>query len=105
VKGSGICGSIQIADPLDACHKLTKEAPKVHGHVLPFALLIRGNCTFDHKVKNAQDAGYKAAIVYDNEDDGSLVSSNLFLSFYFFFFWGGGMNCTCVLQSECAALS
>jgi E3 ubiquitin-protein ligase RNF13 len=85
MKGSGICGSIQIADPLDGCNKLTNEAPKVHGQVLPFALLIRGNCTFDQKVRNAQDAGYKAAIVYDNEDDGSLVSSNpfLFLSSFF----------------------
>ncbi|KAF3336701.1 Receptor homology region, transmembrane domain- and RING domain-containing protein 1 [Carex littledalei] len=74
VKGSGICGSIQIAEPLDACHKLTNEAQKGHGQALPFVLIIRGNCTFDHKVRNAQNAGYKAAIVYDNEDDGALVS-------------------------------
>ncbi|KAJ4786466.1 E3 ubiquitin-protein ligase RNF167 [Rhynchospora pubera] len=74
VKGSGICGSIHIAEPLDACHKFTKEAPKSHGQVLPFSLLIRGNCTFDEKVRNAQNAGYKAAIVYDNEDDNALVS-------------------------------
>lgn len=80
MKGSGICGSVRVAEPLDACHELTKEAPKVHGQVLPFALLIRGNCPFDQKVKNAQNAGYKAAIVYDNEDDGSLVSSNPLIS-------------------------
>lgn len=86
VKGSGICGSIQIAEPLDACHELTNEARGGHGQVLPFVLLIRGNCTFDHKVRNAQNAGYKAAIVYDNEDDGALVSSNESPSFPFTFF-------------------
>jgi E3 ubiquitin-protein ligase RNF13 len=28
-------------------------------------------------VKNAEDAGFKAAIVYDNENSGVLVSSNV----------------------------
>jgi hypothetical protein len=37
---------------------------------------IRGGCQFDDKVRNAQDAGFKAAVVYDNEDNGALVSSN-----------------------------
>jgi len=39
-------------------------------------LVIRGRCQFDDKVRNAQNAGFKAAVVYDNEDNGVLVSSN-----------------------------
>lgn len=42
----------------------------------PFALIVRGGCTFDEKVRNAQIAGFKAAIVYDNEDSDVLISSN-----------------------------
>jgi hypothetical protein len=49
--------------------------------------MIRGGCSFEDKVRMAQNAGYKAAIVYDNEDGGILVASNgqLFhLAIYFF---------------------
>uniref|UniRef100_A0ACD5Z6C1 Uncharacterized protein n=1 Tax=Avena sativa TaxID=4498 RepID=A0ACD5Z6C1_AVESA len=72
VKGSGINGIIYTAEPLNACGPLTTKAVK--GTPSPFALIIRGGCTFDEKVKNAQDAGFKAAIVYDNENSGVLVS-------------------------------
>lgn len=41
-----------------------------------FVLTIRGGCSFEDKVRNAQKAGFEAAIVYDNEDDGVLVASN-----------------------------
>ncbi|XP_020096571.1 receptor homology region, transmembrane domain- and RING domain-containing protein 1-like isoform X2 [Ananas comosus] len=72
VKGSGECGVLYIAEPLDACSPFTKKA--VQGPVPPFALIIRGGCTFDDKVRYAQRAGFKAAIVYDNEDGGALIS-------------------------------
>ncbi|CAD5187310.1 unnamed protein product [Musa acuminata subsp. malaccensis] len=72
VKGSGECGVLYVAEPLDACAPLTNEVAK--GLDSPFALIIRGGCTFDVKVINAQNAGFKAAIVYDNEDRGTLIS-------------------------------
>ena len=88
VKGSGVNGIVYTAEPFNACSALTNKA--VNGPPSPFALIIRGGCTFDEKVKNAQDAGFKAAIVYDNENSGVLVSSNVpfhslvgFLSFLY----------------------
>ncbi|KAG8073610.1 hypothetical protein GUJ93_ZPchr0006g46309 [Zizania palustris] len=72
VKGSGINGVVYTAEPLNACSPLTSKADK--GSPSPFALIIRGGCSFDEKVKNAQDAGFKAAIVYDNENSGVLIS-------------------------------
>lgn len=75
VKGSGICGTLQVAEPLDACSKLTnKIVPVVNNTKFPFVLIVRGGCSFDEKVRRAQAAGFAAAIVYDNED-GDLVSS------------------------------
>jgi E3 ubiquitin-protein ligase RNF13 len=75
VKASGVNGIVYTAEPLNACGPLTIKA--VEGPPSPFALIIRGGCTFDEKVKNAQDAGFKAAIVYDNENSGVLVSKML----------------------------
>ncbi|VAI76561.1 unnamed protein product [Triticum turgidum subsp. durum] len=72
VKGSGLNGVIYTVEPLDACSPLTKKA--VEGPASPFALILRGGCQFDDKVRNAQDAGFKAVIVYDNKDHGVLVS-------------------------------
>ncbi|KAI0531024.1 hypothetical protein KFK09_000573 [Dendrobium nobile] len=72
VKGSGECGTLYLAEPLHACSQLKNKA--VEGPLSPFVLIIRGGCEFDDKVRNAQSAGYKAAIVHDNEDSGSLVS-------------------------------
>ncbi|KAL6856963.1 hypothetical protein ACP4OV_018345 [Aristida adscensionis] len=72
VDGSGVNGIVYAVDPLDACGPLRTKA--IRGSASPFALIIRGGCQFDDKVRNAQDAGFKAAIVYDNEDTGILVS-------------------------------
>nr|XP_034600074.1 receptor homology region, transmembrane domain- and RING domain-containing protein 2-like isoform X2 [Setaria viridis] len=75
VKNSGANGVLYAAEPLDACSPLTTKAVK--GSASAFALVIRGGCQFDDKVRNAQNAGFKAAIVYDNEDNGVLVSREL----------------------------
>ncbi|RWW32832.1 hypothetical protein GW17_00002479, partial [Ensete ventricosum] len=75
VKGSGECGVLYVAEPLDACAPLTNEVAE--GLDSPFALIIRGGCTFDVKVRSAQNAGFKAAIVYNNEDRGALISSKV----------------------------
>lgn len=74
VKGSGKRGKLYLADPLDACSPLIKKVDFVEEEVAsPFALIIRGGCSFEEKVRRAQSAGFKAAIVYDNED-GDLVA-------------------------------
>lgn len=75
VKGSGIYGTLYVAEPLDACSPLTNKIDtKMNDTRYPFALIIRGVCSFDEKVRRAQVVGFKAAIVYDNED-GDLVAS------------------------------
>ncbi|XP_039117750.1 LOW QUALITY PROTEIN: receptor homology region, transmembrane domain- and RING domain-containing protein 2-like [Dioscorea cayenensis subsp. rotundata] len=72
IKASGECGVLYVAEPLDACTHLTKAVGSNPNP--PFALIVRGGCTFDEKVRNAQIAGFKAAIVYDNEDSDVLIS-------------------------------
>ncbi|XP_050207188.1 receptor homology region, transmembrane domain- and RING domain-containing protein 2-like [Mercurialis annua] len=75
LQSSGECGQLYLAEPLDACSDLTNKAVKPASNVsFPFVLIIRGRCSFEDKVRKAQKAGFKAAIVYDNEDDGVLVS-------------------------------
>uniref|UniRef100_A0A0D9X3G4 RING-type domain-containing protein n=1 Tax=Leersia perrieri TaxID=77586 RepID=A0A0D9X3G4_9ORYZ len=72
VKDSGVKGAVYAVEPLDACGPLRNKA--IDGPTSPFALVIRGGCQFDDKIRNAQNAGFKAVIVYDNEDSGVLVS-------------------------------
>jgi putative N-acetylmannosamine-6-phosphate epimerase len=42
---------------------------------LRFVVILRGHCSFEEKVRNAQDAGYDAVIVADNVDNGPLPTS------------------------------
>ncbi|XP_057973296.1 receptor homology region, transmembrane domain- and RING domain-containing protein 2-like [Malania oleifera] len=75
VKGSGECGGLYVAEPVDACSPLTNKVAGVEGACAsPFVLIVRGGCSFEDKVRTAQHAGFKAAIVYDDEDDGVLVA-------------------------------
>ncbi|XP_004496378.1 receptor homology region, transmembrane domain- and RING domain-containing protein 2-like [Cicer arietinum] len=74
VKGSGEYGVLFLAEPLDACTELTNKAKQLSNVSSPFVLMIRGGCSFEEKVRMAQNAGYTAAIVYDNEDGGVLVA-------------------------------
>lgn len=73
VEESGECGVLYLAEPLDACAPLSSKVAQ--GINSPFVLIIRGGCAFDIKVKSAQNAGFKAAIVYDNEERQPLISS------------------------------
>ncbi|XP_042057521.1 receptor homology region, transmembrane domain- and RING domain-containing protein 2-like [Salvia splendens] len=67
VRESGICGTVSIAEPLDACSLLTNEiVSSKNGTRYPFVLIIRGGCSFEDKIRRAQAAGFEAAIVYDN---------------------------------------
>ncbi|XP_071731360.1 receptor homology region, transmembrane domain- and RING domain-containing protein 2-like [Rutidosis leptorrhynchoides] len=72
VKGSGECGTLFLAEPLDACAPLKNDTIKDSVNS-PFVLILRGVCSFEDKVRRAQSAGYKAAIVYNN-DDSDLVA-------------------------------
>ncbi|KAL3513528.1 hypothetical protein ACH5RR_026245 [Cinchona calisaya] len=74
VKGSGECGTLDIAQPLDACSPLTNKVDTdKNGTISPFVLIIRGGCSFEEKVRRAQTAGFEAAIIYDS-DNGDLVA-------------------------------
>lgn len=74
IEGSGECGVMYLAEPLDACEHLTNRIERVSNCSSPFVLMIRGGCSFEEKVRTAQRAGFRAAIVYDNEDEHVLVS-------------------------------
>jgi len=76
---AGICGALEIADPADACSKLRGGGVRLSGNgngngngngtdLMRFALIVRGNCSFRDKIVNAQTAGFRAVIVYDDRD-------------------------------------
>ncbi|KAL8510821.1 hypothetical protein ACS0TY_017586 [Phlomoides rotata] len=66
-----ICGNLQVADPLDACSLLLNVAERDSASIV---LIVRGNCAFDDKIRNAQEAGFHAAIVYDDRPNHNRVS-------------------------------
>ncbi|VVB08626.1 unnamed protein product [Arabis nemorensis] len=76
IKKSDQCGVLYVAEPLNACSGLANTVIVEEGSTVSpsYVLIIRGGCSFEDKIRNAQKAGYKAAIVYDNEDYGFLVS-------------------------------
>lgn len=57
-------GYIKSVDPEDACSKINPP-PSSRVRRNWFALIKRGNCTFDVKVRNAQNSNYSLAIVYN----------------------------------------
>ncbi|XP_047341816.1 receptor homology region, transmembrane domain- and RING domain-containing protein 2-like [Impatiens glandulifera] len=74
VKGSGEPGMLYLAEPLDACSTLTNKVNRTGKDTMAsFALIIRGVCSFEDKVRKAQNAGFKAAIIFDSVD-GDLVA-------------------------------
>ena len=75
VDSSGICGALRISDPLDACSSLRNGLRPNETDKTRFALIVRGECAFKDKVQNAQNAGFRGAIVYDDRDKGKLVYS------------------------------
>ncbi|KAJ0973222.1 hypothetical protein J5N97_021181 [Dioscorea zingiberensis] len=72
IKESGENGVLYLAEPLSACSPLSSRA--IEGSESSFVLIVRGGCPFDQKVRRAQDAGFKAAIVYDDEYRDVLIS-------------------------------
>lgn len=73
ISGAGIVGLLFAANPSNACVPL-QAADAKQTNLPAFLLIERGNCNFVTKVQYAQDAGYAAAIVYDNEDNHELVT-------------------------------
>lgn len=72
VNKSGECGVLYLAKPFDACLALTNE---IEIDPPPYVLIVRGGgCTFEDKVRRAQTAGFKAAIIHDYQDDLGLVA-------------------------------
>lgn len=67
---AGIFGQFVLADPEIACDKIpfSPFEPKIVGNrtVWPIVLIKRGQCEFDLKVFNGQNADYAGVIVYDN---------------------------------------
>lgn len=77
IAADGLEGFIKVSDPLDACSEL-----HIAGTPQPWIVVIsraqdksRLNCTFDVKVRNAQNAGAIAAIVYDDIYEPLVVMS------------------------------
>lgn len=58
---SGVTGDVKLSPVLDACTAL--PAGSLAGKI---GLMTRGTCAFTIKVKNAQNAGAVAAIIYNN---------------------------------------
>ncbi|CAN6720287.1 unnamed protein product [Malus baccata var. baccata] len=77
VKGSGECGVLYLAEPPHACSTLTNQVEQGTNYSSPFVLIVRGGCSFEDKVRRAQKAGFKAAVIYDNEDSNMLVSKTV----------------------------
>ncbi|KAK4742241.1 hypothetical protein SAY87_000242 [Trapa incisa] len=75
VRGSGECGVLYLAQPIDACSDLKNKVVRLSNHSCsPFVLMVRGGCSFEEKVRRAQKASFQSAIVYDNVVDGPLVA-------------------------------
>ncbi|KAL9461758.1 hypothetical protein AB3S75_004703 [Citrus x aurantiifolia] len=74
VNSSGTCGALHVADPADACSPLSNPVASNDADHINFVLIVRGQCIFEDKIRNAQAAGYRAAIVYNDREKGSLVS-------------------------------
>ncbi|MBA0581653.1 hypothetical protein Gorai_023827, partial [Gossypium raimondii] len=70
---TGVCGALEVADPLDACSPLRNDFGSNQSEAIRFALIIRGDCSFEEKIRNAQNKGFSAAIVYDDKYSNNLV--------------------------------
>ncbi|KAL5546231.1 hypothetical protein UlMin_005918 [Ulmus minor] len=72
IGSAGVCGALFVSDPPYACTPLHNDLQRKIKWIR-FTLIVRGECSFEEKVRNAQNAGFQAAIVYDNQDKGNLV--------------------------------
>ena len=68
-------GVLYASSPLDACSPLVNVSGPGQTFMPAFLLVERGICNFEEKVRNAQEAGFEAVIIYNNQDDHELVTS------------------------------
>eukprot|EP00246_Nothoceros_aenigmaticus_P002742 TRINITY_DN13604_c0_g1_i1.p1 TRINITY_DN13604_c0_g1~~TRINITY_DN13604_c0_g1_i1.p1 ORF type:complete len:366 (-),score=33.96 TRINITY_DN13604_c0_g1_i1:493-1590(-) len=73
IPSSGIIGLLRAANPLDACAPI-QNLSRSDSNMLPFVVIIRGECTFETKVRYAQSAGYAAVIIFNNLDGHELLT-------------------------------
>ncbi|XP_072985523.1 receptor homology region, transmembrane domain- and RING domain-containing protein 1 [Typha latifolia] len=75
IDASGICGSLHVADPVDACSPLRNNGSRGGGGGgARFVLIARGVCSFEEKIRAAQDGGFDATIINDDQEKSSLYS-------------------------------
>lgn len=67
---TGVTANVKLANVLDACTPLT-----VGSMTGKIGLVERGTCAFTVKVKNAQDAGASAVIIYNGAANGAVVGN------------------------------
>ncbi|WP_228457970.1 T9SS-dependent M36 family metallopeptidase [Chryseobacterium candidae] len=67
---NGLTGDVALSSVLDGCTAL--PASSLTNKI---GLVERGTCSFAIKVKNLQDAGAKAAIVYNNVANGATIGN------------------------------
>ncbi|XP_024384113.1 receptor homology region, transmembrane domain- and RING domain-containing protein 1 isoform X1 [Physcomitrium patens] len=74
VPTAGVGGVLYASNPLDACSPLLNVSTPGKGSAPAFLLVQRGVCNFEIKVRLAQEAGFAAVIVYNDQDDRELVT-------------------------------
>lgn len=74
IRTAGVSGFLVYSNPVDACSSLESQVITAEGSRSSFLLTVRGNCSFDTKVRNAQETGFSAVIVFDNEYSSDLLT-------------------------------
>ncbi|KAG7199477.1 hypothetical protein KM043_014099 [Ampulex compressa] len=77
IPSEGIKGMVVYADPPTACHKIHGPPNDTNYEGNWVALIARYNCSFEIKVRMAQQAGYDAAIIHNvNSNELEKMSAN-----------------------------
>lgn len=71
-----VSGRLVVGSPLDGCTAL-ENVDVIERNIV---LLTRGNCMFIEKVRNAEEAGATAAVIYDNKELPENMSQPLSMS-------------------------
>lgn len=72
VPNHGLRGKLHIAEPLNACKPLTNGPSAKEKN--PFVVIGSGQCNNVLKVKNAQNAGFMAVLLFNVEDEPEFIN-------------------------------